>query len=111
MKINYGSGGYSMLDHAVWNGLHLADTVFPCFIFLMGVSIPLSFNAYFKKNQMTLKKKDIFIKIIKRSFLLFLFGLLTSNSSKVTLRELRIFGVRLINKLFIKNVLKRVNLI
>jgi heparan-alpha-glucosaminide N-acetyltransferase len=99
MKINYGSGGYSIIDHAIWNGLHLADTVFPCFIFLMGTSIPLSFNDLFKKNQTNLKKKDIFLKIIKRSFLLFVFGLLTSNSSKVTLRELRIFGVRFANEL------------
>ena len=39
---NYGAGGYSSLDHAVWNGLHLADTVFPCFVFILGF-----YNYYF----------------------------------------------------------------
>ena len=36
---NYGAGGYSGLDHAVWNGLNLADTVFPCFVFILGLFI------------------------------------------------------------------------
>ena len=31
-----------MLDHAVWNGLHLADLAFPGFVFCMGLSIAIT---------------------------------------------------------------------
>jgi len=33
---------YSQLAHAAWNGWTFADTIFPCFLFIVGVSLPLS---------------------------------------------------------------------
>lgn len=30
--VNDGAGGYSILEHATWNGLQLADLVFPWYI-------------------------------------------------------------------------------
>jgi predicted acyltransferase len=33
---------YRQLRHAVWNGWTFADTVFPCFLFIVGVSLTLS---------------------------------------------------------------------
>lgn len=89
--VNFGAGGYSILDHSVWNGLNLADTVFPVFIFLMGVSIPLSFKNVLRQNNF--KFSSVVIKIIRRSLLLFFFGLVTSNSSNLKLSEIRIMGV------------------
>lgn len=47
---NYGCGGYDILNHARWNGLHLADVVFPWFMWIMGVCIPISLSSSFKKN-------------------------------------------------------------
>ncbi|RNA25661.1 heparan-alpha-glucosaminide N-acetyltransferase [Brachionus plicatilis] len=89
--VNFGAGGYSVLDHSVWNGLNLADTVFPIFIFLMGVSIPLSFKSIVRQNNFRLS--IVIIKIVRRAMLLFFFGLVTSNSSDLKLSELRIMGV------------------
>ena len=35
---------YAPLEHSPWNGFTLADFVFPCFLFIMGVSIYLSLS-------------------------------------------------------------------
>lgn len=63
----------------------------------MGISIPLSFksisNRAFKNGIRTIKIKDIVYKILKRTFLLFFFGLVISNSDGKSLKDLRIFGV------------------
>ena len=48
---NYGAGGYWFLDHSAWNGLTLADMVFPWFMFMMGVSMALSYASIFKKAE------------------------------------------------------------
>lgn len=74
--VNYGGGGYYFFGHATWNGLLVADLVFPWFIWIMGVSITLSFRSL--RRQKTSKLK-IAYKIIKRSIILFGLGLFTSN--------------------------------
>ncbi len=61
---------YAPLGHAQWNGLTPTDLVFPFFIFIMGVSMFLSY----KKLDFRLSK-DSFIKLTRRSVLLFLIGL------------------------------------
>lgn len=48
--VNYGGGGYYFFGHAVWNGLLVADLVFPWFIWIMGVSITLSFRSLRRKK-------------------------------------------------------------
>jgi predicted acyltransferase len=35
---------YPLLLHSRWNGLTIADVVFPAFLFMVGVSIPLVFK-------------------------------------------------------------------
>jgi heparan-alpha-glucosaminide N-acetyltransferase len=98
--VNYGAGGYDILHHSIWNGLHLADLVFPCFVFIMGVSIALAYFAISKKNQTfdgrsKLKFMQLASKCINRTCLLFFFGLLVSNGGigGVALANLRIMGV------------------
>lgn len=53
------------LVHPTWHGITLADLVFPAFLFIMGVAIPLAVNH----------KKPINPKNIFRVFLLFALGL------------------------------------
>lgn len=65
------SGSFETLRHAQWNGLTLCDLVFPFFLFIMGVSIYLSFSG--RGFEMTAPK---FWKILKRTVLLLLIGLL-----------------------------------
>lgn len=97
--VNAGSGGYSMLSHAVWDGLHLADLLFPCFVFVMGLAIPLSFRAQSSRSidrltgQRTLKTTTLVRKIVTRSIMLFFFGLIISNSADQYISHLRIMGV------------------
>lgn len=40
--VNGGGGGYWFMDHATWDGLLVADVVFPWFMFMMGVAMALS---------------------------------------------------------------------
>jgi heparan-alpha-glucosaminide N-acetyltransferase len=100
--VNYGGGGYTILGHAVWNGLNASDLLFPSFIFIMGTSIALSIhNIVHKEQQQNAEPgsfnkkliKNLLIKIIRRSLLLFFFGLLTSNNSTVSFQEIRIMGI------------------
>ncbi|ETV99167.1 hypothetical protein, variant 1 [Aphanomyces invadans] len=39
--VNYGGGGYWQFKHSTWNGLTLADLVFPWFAWIMGMSMSL----------------------------------------------------------------------
>lgn len=69
---NPGSWGkiYAPLAHAQWNGLTPTDLVFPFFMFIMGVSMYLSYNKF----DFNLSTKT-FTKLLRRSVLLFLIGL------------------------------------
>jgi predicted acyltransferase len=43
---NRGNGAIpDQLEHAAWNGLHVADVVFPVFLLVVGVSVPFSRRA------------------------------------------------------------------
>lgn len=69
---NPGSWGsiYAPFRHAQWNGLTPTDLVFPFFMFIMGVSMFLSYKKFdFKFTAQT------FSKLLRRSVLLFLIGL------------------------------------
>ncbi len=62
---------HSRFFSVVWNGLTLADLLFPWFTWMMGVSIVLSQRALRKKN---IRKLSILLKICRRSAILFLLG-------------------------------------
>lgn len=47
---NSGAGKYKWLEHATWNGLHSADLIFPSFLWIMGVCIPISIKSQVTKN-------------------------------------------------------------
>lgn len=47
---NNGCGEYHWLEHASWNGIHPADFIFPSFLWIMGVCIPISMKSQFAKN-------------------------------------------------------------
>ncbi len=72
MVNNPGSWGsiYAPLKHAVWNGLTPTDLVFPFFMFIMGVSMYISYSKFgFEFTGST------FIKLLRRSLVLFAIGL------------------------------------
>jgi heparan-alpha-glucosaminide N-acetyltransferase len=47
---NSGAGHYWWIEHATWNGLHIADLVFPFFLWIMGVCIPISVKSQMNRN-------------------------------------------------------------
>ena len=72
MVNNPGSWGsiYAPLKHAAWNGLTPTDLVFPFFMFIMGVSMYISYSKFgFEFTGST------FIKLLRRSLVLFAIGL------------------------------------
>lgn len=56
----------------VWNGLTLADLVFPWFVWMMGASIVLSQRSLLKKK---VSKLSILFKICRRTVILFVLGM------------------------------------
>lgn len=78
---------YPLLLHSRWNGLTIADVVFPGFLFMVGVSIPLAF-----------KRRDEvdYSAIFWRTFRLILLGFILSNLfwfSQFSSGAWRLFGV------------------
>jgi heparan-alpha-glucosaminide N-acetyltransferase len=60
-----------VFNFVVWNGLTLADLLFPWFTWMMGVSIVLSQQALRRKN---VRKRSILLKICRRTIILLLLG-------------------------------------
>jgi len=65
---------YPQLRHAVWHGCTFTDLVFPSFMFIIGVSMWFSFAKFDRKWS-----AEAGWKILRRSTLLFLLGLILNN--------------------------------
>ncbi|KNC26888.1 hypothetical protein FF38_10958 [Lucilia cuprina] len=88
--VNSGGGDYWWIEHAPWNGLHLADIVFPSFLWIMGVCIPISVKSQLARGT---TKMRICLRIIWRSIKLFTIGLCLNSINGPNLENLRIMGV------------------
>lgn len=64
---------YTPLDHAEWNGWTPTDTIFPFFLFIVGVAMTFSFAGQLAKRQ---SRGRILGRAAKRAGVLFLLGLL-----------------------------------
>ncbi|CAG5938865.1 unnamed protein product [Menidia menidia] len=74
--VNYGGGRYWFFKHESWNGLTVADLVFPWFVFIMGTSIALSINASLRAGA---SRCLLLRKVAWRSTQLFVIGVLIIN--------------------------------
>ena len=63
---------YDPLEHAEWNGWTPTDFVFPFFLFIVGISITLALG---KRVETDGVDRDVYLKIIRRSLLIFALGL------------------------------------
>ena len=91
--VNYGGGQYWFFQHSKWNGLTVADLVFPWFVWIMGTAMAFSFRSI---NQQETRKAKIFLRILRRSIVLFALGLLISSAGTkdpVDFTKIRILGV------------------
>ncbi|XP_077380466.1 heparan-alpha-glucosaminide N-acetyltransferase isoform X2 [Festucalex cinctus] len=74
--VNYGGGRYWFFRHESWNGLTVADLVFPWFVFIMGTSIALSMNSMLRFGS---SRTSLLKKVVWRSLQLFIIGILIIN--------------------------------
>ncbi|KAH7640068.1 heparan-alpha-glucosaminide n-acetyltransferase-like protein 2 [Dermatophagoides farinae] len=88
--VNYGAGQYKSLQHVPWDGFHLADVVFPFFIFAMGMSIAVSFKNIQRIND---NRYQIIDRIVRRSIKLFVLGIIVNSIGAADIGTIRIPGV------------------
>ncbi len=67
-----GSHVFPSLQHASWNGWTPADLIFPFFLFIVGVSISISFSRRVGQNH---GLRRIYLQVAKRTIILFFLGL------------------------------------
>ncbi len=83
------SNVYIPLLHASWHGWTPTDLIFPFFLFIVGVSITFSL----KKQLSVHDRKFVYIKIFRRTLILFGLGLFLNGFPYFNLETIRIPGV------------------
>jgi predicted acyltransferase len=60
-------------EHVRWEGIHFFDLIWPLFMFIVGVSLPLSID---KRKAGGSSKKSLYIHAIRRAIILFFLGMI-----------------------------------
>jgi len=81
---------YWPLGHAEWHGWTPTDLIFPFFVFIVGVAIPLAFARRVEKGG---SKRDLYLKIIRRTLIIFALGMFLAGFPYFELSTIRIPGV------------------
>ena len=81
---------YAPLRHAAWHGWTPTDLIFPFFLFIVGVSITLSFTKRIQEGAIS---TGLYIKILRRTVLLLAVGYFLRLFPSFTFESLRIPGV------------------
>jgi predicted acyltransferase len=82
------SAVYAPLQHAAWHGWTPTDMVFPFFLFVVGVSIPLALGPAIERGAAGLA-----LRVLRRAAVIFTLGLLLHALPFFPLADLRIPGV------------------
>lgn len=82
---------YPPLKHADWHGWTPTDFIFPFFLLIVGVAIPLALGKRVEEGGGI--SRDVYLKILRRAALIFLLGLILSGFPFFDLTTLRIPGV------------------
>ena len=81
---------YPPLEHAEWNGWTPTDLIFPFFLFIVGVSMTLSFASRIARG---ISRRALIIHVVRRSALIFALGLFLNGFPDFDLGSIRIMGV------------------
>ena len=81
---------YPPLEHAEWNGWTPTDLIFPFFLFIVGVSLTLSFPSRMARG---ITRGKLMIHVVRRSALIFAIGLFLNGFPDFDLSSIRIMGV------------------
>ena len=99
--VNYaGTSSYYFFAHVTWDGLYIADLVFPWFVWIMGTSMIFSMRGMRKRNTPT---KVIVWRICKRSFWLFAIGIFLGSSYGGSVNTTCIFSLILLHVLCVSS--------
>lgn len=79
----------SQLTHRAWDGFVFFDMIFPLFVFMMGVAAVYSL----KKMVATAGMAKTHVRLVRRTVILFLLGILFSGGLSAPFAEIRIMGV------------------
>jgi len=82
---------YAPLKHAAWHGCTPTDLVFPFFLFMVGVSIPLALGL--RVDAADGSARAAVPKVLRRGLLLFALGLVLAGFPKYDLATIRVMGV------------------
>ncbi|ETV77631.1 hypothetical protein H257_08535 [Aphanomyces astaci] len=74
--VNLGGGGLEAFTHVAWNGLEVADVIFPFFAWIMGVTMNIGMASHVRKGTPPWR---ILLDSFVRSVKLFLLGLVVNN--------------------------------
>ena len=90
--VNNGGGNdsYAPLKHSTWNGWTLTDTVFPAFLWIVGVAITLSLGRRLQAGD---TPSALLPKIFRRALLLYALGLLIYVYPTLSFSHQRFVGV------------------
>lgn len=78
------------VHHAKWGNFNFFDLIFPLFMFMAGASIPY---ALFSKLEKGVPKKELYFKIVKRTIILVIFGMIYNGALDFQFGTLRIASV------------------
>ena len=93
IMVNYpGSWGfmYPPLVHSEWNGITPTDLIFPFFIFIVGVSVALSYS---RQKESGRSRKEMVKKILVRGLKIYLIGLFIHYLPEFDFTRINLFGV------------------
>ncbi|HEY3486259.1 MAG TPA: heparan-alpha-glucosaminide N-acetyltransferase domain-containing protein [Ilumatobacteraceae bacterium] len=95
---------YRQLAHAAWNGWTFADTIFPCFLFIVGVSLFLSTVARVERGE---TRGRLLAHAVRRALLLFACGVVV-DYLRVPAHEFPFVGVQ--DHLQLTGVLQKISI-
>jgi predicted acyltransferase len=81
---------YAPLKHSEWNGWTTTDLIFPFFLFIVGVSLMLSFRSRLERGD---SKRKLLLHSVRRSAIIFLIGLFLNGFPYFHLATWRVAGV------------------
>ena len=77
------------LEHKPWAGFHFEDLIFPLFVFIIGVSLVFSLTKTIAQSG----RRTAVLRILRRSALLYLLGILYYGGLSTPLEKIRLLGV------------------
>ncbi len=81
---------YAPLEHSKWNGWTPTDLIFPFFLFIVGVSLTLSFRSRMRRGE---SRRTLLLHSLRRSAIIFLIGLFLNGFPYFHLSTWRVAGV------------------